>query len=82
MATTRCTVSDFDGLPYPVLGVPPDFFPIKMTAKDVKEITYIDARGHFLLRFGAIGEKPLRRGLSLVKSSLSWLVQLLTCPNF
>ena len=30
--------SDFDGFPYPVLGGTPDFF-IKMTAKDVKEIT-------------------------------------------
>ena len=45
--------------PTPVLGGTPGFFFIKMTAKDVKEITYIDARGHFVLRFGATGDKPL-----------------------
>ena len=71
--------SDFHGLPYPRVRGTPGFFPIKMTARD-----YLDTRGLLLLQFGAIAEKPLRRGLSLVKSSLSWLVQLLTClhPNF
>ena len=42
----------------PVLGVPPDLFFIKMTAKDVKEIT-LDVRSQFAQHFGAIGDKPL-----------------------
>ena len=32
-------------------------FLIKMAAKDVQKITLINARGHFLYRFGATGEK-------------------------
>ena len=40
--------SNFDGLPYPqVRWYPELFFPIKMTAKDVKE-DYLGALGHFL----------------------------------
>ena len=27
--------------------------------RSLKELTLIDARGHFVLRFGAIGDKPL-----------------------
>ena len=33
--------SDFDGLPYPRERWYPQFFFMKMTAKDVKEITYM-----------------------------------------
>ena len=33
--------SDFDGLPYPRVRWYPHFFFMKMTAKDVKEITYM-----------------------------------------
>ena len=33
--------SDFDGLPYPRVRWYPQFFFMKMTAKDVKEITYM-----------------------------------------
>ena len=39
--------SDFDGFPYPQVRWYPYFFFIKMTAKDVKEITYIEL-DHFL----------------------------------
>ena len=38
----------------------PDFFFIKMTAKDVKEINWIP--GVTFLRSGAIDDKPLRDG--------------------
>ena len=33
--------SDFDGLPYPRVRWYPQFFFMKMTTKDVKEITYM-----------------------------------------
>ena len=49
--------SDFDGLFTPVLRGTPDFFH-QNDRKGCKR-DYLDARGHFVLRFGAIGEKPL-----------------------
>ena len=51
---------DFDGLPYPhVRGYPQIFF-IKVTAKDVNaKDDYVDAGGHFVLFFGAIGNRLL-----------------------
>ena len=45
---------DFYSLPYPRVRGTPGFFSIKITAKDC-----LDARGHFVLRFGATGHKPL-----------------------
>ena len=45
--------SDFDGLPYPGKVVPPIFFFMKMTAKDVKEITYMP-----LVTFFSVLERP------------------------
>ena len=47
----------FTAYPTPMFGVSPDFF-IEMTAKDVKEVV-LRCPGHFVLRFGAIGDKPL-----------------------
>ena len=44
--------SDFDGLPYPRVGGIPNFF-MKMTAKDVKEITYMP-----LVTFFRVLERP------------------------
>ena len=50
--------SDFDGLLYPhVRGYPRIFFH-QNDSKGYKR-DYLDASGHFVLRFGAIGEKPL-----------------------
>ena len=47
-----------DGLPYPrIRGYPPDFFH-QNNRKGCKR-DYLDAWGHFVLRFGAIGDKPL-----------------------
>ena len=46
VASTPPSPSDFDGLPYPGQGGTPIFFFMKITAKDVKEITY--ALGNFL----------------------------------
>ena len=52
--------SDFNGLPYTrVTGTPGFFF--TNDRKGCKR-DYLDARGHFVLRFGAIGEKPLGGG--------------------
>ena len=45
--------SDFDGLPYPRVRWYPQFFFVKMTAKDVKEITYMP-----LVTFFSILERP------------------------
>ena len=42
-------------------GGTPGFFFIKMTAKGCKR-NYLDARGHFVLRFGATGDKSLSGG--------------------
>ena len=60
--------SDFDGLPYPRVRGTPDFFH-QNGCKGCKR-DYLDARGHFVSRFGATGDKPLegvvplrRRGL-------------------
>ena len=39
----------------------PDFFFHQNDLKGCKR-DYLDARGHFVLRFGAIGEKPLGGG--------------------
>ena len=44
--------SDFDGLPYPGEGGTPIVF-MKMTAKDVKEITYMP-----LVTFFSVLERP------------------------
>ena len=46
--------SDFDGLPYP-----PCF-----SSNDLKgfKSDYLDTQGHFILHFGAIGNKPLKSG--------------------
>ena len=43
--------------PTPVLGGTPDFFH-QNDRKGCKR-DYLDVRGHFVLRFGAIGKKPL-----------------------
>ena len=60
MATTP-VLSDFDGLPYPrVRGVPLDFFH-QNDRKGCKR-DYVDARGHYILCFGAIGDKSLGGG--------------------
>ena len=48
------------GLPYPVLGGTPDFFH-QHDRKGCKR-DYLEARGHFVLRFGAIDDKPLGGG--------------------
>ena len=48
--------SDFDGLPYSYVRGYPGFFhqnDLKGCKRD-----YLDARGHFVSRFGAIGDKP------------------------
>ena len=45
--------SNFDGLPYPRVRWYPQFFFIKMTAKDVKEITYMP-----LVTFFSVLERP------------------------
>ena len=44
---------DFDGLPYPRVRWYPQFFLLKMTAKDVKEITYMP-----LVTFLSVFERP------------------------
>ena len=50
--------SDFDGLPYPRLRLYPQFFFfMKMTAKDVKEITYMP-----LVTFFSVLEQPGKGG--------------------
>ena len=59
MATTPVP-SDFDDLPYPVLGGTPGFF--HQNNRKGYKTDYLDARGHFVLRFGAIGDKPLGGG--------------------
>ena len=59
VATTPLSL-DFDGLPYPVLGVPPDF--LHQNDRKGCKRDCLDARGHFILRFGAIGDKPLGGG--------------------
>ena len=46
--------SDLDGLPD---GIPPDCF-LQNDRKGCKRDN-LDARNHFVLRFGAIGDKPL-----------------------
>ena len=46
---------NFSGLSYPTFGGTP-IFPIKLSAKDVKEIDYPDAQGQLLLRFYATGK--------------------------
>ena len=45
--------SDFDSLPYPLIRWYPQFFSWKMTAKDVKEITYMP-----LVTFFSVLERP------------------------
>ena len=45
--------SDFDGLPYPRVRWYPHFFFMKMTAKDVKEITYMP-----LVTFFSVLKRP------------------------
>ena len=52
--------SDFDGLPYPRVRGYPGFFH-QNDSKGCKR-DYLDARSHFVLPFGAIGEKPLGGG--------------------
>ena len=52
VATTP-SPSDFDGLPYPRVRWYPRFFFIKMTAKDVKEITYMPQ-----ITFCSVLERP------------------------
>ena len=53
--------SDFDGLPYPRVRWYPQFFFMKMTAKDVKEITYMP-----LVTFFSVLERPwkYRKGVA------------------
>ena len=41
IASSPPSPSDFDGLPYPGQGGTPNFFFMKITAKDVKEVTYM-----------------------------------------
>ena len=41
----------------PVSGGTPDFF--HQNDRKGRKGDYLDVRGHFLLRFGAIGDKPL-----------------------
>ena len=54
--------SDFDCLPYPrVRGYPGFFFFYQNDRKGCKR-DYLDARGHFVLCFGAIGDKSLGGG--------------------
>ena len=61
VATTPLPVpSDFDGLPYPHVSGTPGFFH-QNDRKGCKR-DYLDARGPFVLRFGAIREKPLMGG--------------------
>ena len=45
--------SDFGGLPYPRVRWHPQFFFMKMTAKDVKKITYMP-----LVAFFSVLERP------------------------
>ena len=53
--------SDFDSLPYPrVRGYLRIFFH-QINRKGCKR-DYLDARGHYVFHFGAIGEKPLGGG--------------------
>ena len=44
--------------PTPILGAPSNFFHHNDRKRCNRE--YLDARGHFVLGFGAIGDKPLR----------------------
>ena len=56
MATTPLPAI-FDSLPYPPLkGVPPIFFFIKITTKDVLYLDYLDGLGHFLFGLGWQGK--------------------------
>ena len=50
--------SNFDDLPYPHVMGYPRFFLHQNDRKGCKR-DYLDAWGHFVLRFGAIGDKPL-----------------------
>ena len=50
--------SDFDGLPCSRVRGTPGFFFHQNDRKGCKR-DYLDARGHFVLRFGVIGDKPL-----------------------
>ena len=53
--------SDFDGLPYSrVRGYPQICF--HQNEHNGCKRDYLDARGRFVLRFGAIGDKPLGGG--------------------
>ena len=57
VATTHLP-SNFDGSPYPHLrGTPDVFFFFHQNDKGCKR-DVLDARGHFLLRFCADGDKP------------------------
>ena len=53
--------SNFDGLPYPRVGGTPGFFFHQNDRKGCKRDN-LDARDHFVLRFGAISDKPLGGG--------------------
>ena len=73
MATTHVP-SDFDGLPYPRVRGTQDFFH-QNDRKGCKR-DYLDARGHFVLGFGATGDKPWgapplrRRGLMKIEPKI------------
>ena len=55
--TTTPVPLDFDGLPYPCVEDTPDFFH-QNDRKGCKR-DYLDSGGHFVLRFGAIGDKSV-----------------------
>ena len=65
VATTGPLPSNFDGSPYPHLRGYPRFVCFFFHQNDLKGCKgdVLDARGHFLLRFSAAGDKPSGGGI-------------------